>query len=318
MVERPVIQRYLSPDIWEGTKKDLTLKRLVRLINNSGGEYSLQLRENYFNIYYRGNSLAKVIPDRRGTYTARIHREFLQLDEPDKILRKLRQYSSISETSQNADSKRKYVTFRIQQGRLYHFFHSNHLKALSSNIREVGYGEEITFEQVLITDNPPSDKFIIVDRQVADHKNKAQMDLLALRRDSANGPFHFVVIEVKLGRNPELREKVGRQLNAYVDHIGKYMKDYVDCYKENYRQKKDLGVFDPFGPCLPNEIDIDEDEKTVEGLIVVGGYSGLAEQALQNLCQQIREKQWDVKVQRMRNEIKMDNKSYCEELSTAT
>ena len=311
-----VIERYLkvrsqNPEMWKQTKEDL--KPLVGLINRSGGEYSLQLRENYLNIYYRGNSLAKVIPDRKGTYTARIHKEFLQLDEPDKILRKLKQYSSINETSQNAKDKRKYVIFRIQQGKLYHFFQSNHLKALSSNIRERGYGEEITFEQVLITDNPPSEKFIIIDRQVADHKNKAQIDLLALKRASVDKPFHFVVIEVKLGRNPELREKVGKQLNAYIERIRKYMKAYVECYKENYQQKKELGLFDPFGPCLPNEVEIDEDEKTVEGLIVVGGYSGLADKALRNLRQKIRENRWAVKVQRMRNEIKMDNKSYCDE-----
>lgn len=305
-----VIERYLkvrsqNPEMWKQTKEDL--KPLVGLINRSGGEYSLQLRENYFNIYYRGNSLAKVIPDRKGTYTARIHKEFLQLDEPDKILRKLKQYSSINETS-------PYVTFRIHPGKLYHFFQSNHLKALSSNIRKRGYGEEITFEQVLITDNPPSEKFIIIDRQVGDHVNKkAQIDLLALRRDSADKPFHFLVIEVKLGGNPELHGKVGEQLNKYVKHIREFMKDYVDCYKENYRQKKQLDLFDPFDRCLPDEIEIDTDEKTVEGLIVVGGYSGLAGKARPNLCQKIKEKQWNIKVQQLSNEIKLDNWSYSEE-----
>jgi hypothetical protein len=302
-----VIERYLklrsqNPEMWKQTKEDL--KPLVGLINRYGGEYSLQLRENYFNIYYQGNSLAKVIPNKNGTYSARIHKEFLQLDEPDKILRKLKQYSSINETS-------PYVTFRIHPGKLYHFFQNNHLKALSSNIRKRGYGEEITFEQVLITDNPPSERFIIIDRQVGDHVNKkAQIDLLALRRDSADKPFHFLVIEVKLGRNPELHEKVGEQLNKYIKHIKikEHIKDYVACYKENYRQKKELGLF---GSSLPNDIEIDK--STVEGLIVVGGYSGLADKALKNLCQKIREKRWDIKVQRMRNKIEIDNKSYCDE-----
>ena len=307
-----VIERYLkvrsqNPEMWKQTKEDL--KPLVGLINRSGGEYSLQLRENYLNIYYRGNSLAKVIPDRKGTYTARIHKEFLQLDEPDKILRRLKQYSSINETSQNAKGKRKYVIFRIHPGRLYHFFQSNHLKALSSNIRIVHSGEEITFEQVLITDNPPSEQLIIIDRQVADHKNKAQMDLLALERASVDKLFHFVVIEVKLGKNPELHEKVGEQLNGYVKHIKKHMKDYIACYKENYRQKKRLGLFG-FSP--PNDIEIDEN--TVEGLIVVGGYSGLANKALTNLCHNIKKNRWDIKVQQMRNEIKIDNRSQCDKL----
>lgn len=314
MVKRPVIQRYLSPDIWEKTKKDLTLKRLVRLINSYGGEYSLQLRENYFNIYYQGNSLAKVIPNNNWTYSAVIHTEFLQLDKPDKILRKLKQYSSSNEASQDAKGKRKYVIFRIHPGKLYHFFQSNHLKALSSNIRAVHSGEEITFEQVLITDNPPSNNLIIIDRQVADHASKAQIDLLALRRDSVDKPFRFLVIEIKLGRNPELHGRVGEQLNKYLKRIKtkEYMADYVTCYKENYRQKKELGLF---GSDLPNDIEIDKN--TVEGLVIAGGYSGLADKALPDLCEKIREKRWDVKVQRMRNEIKIDNKSYCDELQRA-
>ena len=147
------------------------------------------------------------------------------------------------------------------------------------------------------TDNPPSEKLIIIGRQVAGHVNRAQIDLLALRRDSVDKPFHFLVIEVKLGRNPELRDKVGRQLNGYVNHVRKYMKDYVTCYKENYRQKKELGLFDTR---LPNELEIDEGEKTVEGLVVVCGYSQLAEQSLGNLRQKIEQNQWDIRVQQMR------------------
>lgn len=310
MAKRPVIQRYLSPDIWEKAESDLTLKRLVRLINSSGGEYSLQLRDNYFNIYYRGNSLAKVTLHKKQevSYSAEIHEDFLQRDEPNKTLKKLKQYSSINEASPR-------VTFRILPGKLYHFFQSNHLKALSSNIRKRGYGEEITFEQVLITDNPPSQKFIIIDRQVADHDSKAQIDLLALARDSTDKPFHFLVIEVKLGRNPELQGKVGEQLSKYIKHIRikEHMEDYVACYKENYRQKKELGLFDPFDPSLPDGIEIDPDAKTVKGLIIVGGYSGLAKQALETLCKTIREKQWDVKVHLMQNKIEVEKRSYCDE-----
>jgi len=303
------IKRYLDPERFKNAKKDLP--PLVGFINRSLGEYSLQLRENYFNIYYQGNSLAKVILNKNGTYSAEIHKRFLYsckpdmiLKKPDKILEKLERYSK-----KNSGKNSDYICFsRIKPEDFHRFFCRDHLKRISARIRERGYGEEITFEQVLITDNPPSEKFIIIDRQVADHKNKVQMDLLALERASVDKPFHFVVMEVKLGRNPELHEKVGEQLNGYVKHIKKHIKDYATCYKENYRQKKELGLL---GSSLPNDIEIDEN--TVEGLIVVGGYSGLAKQALGNLCQKIKEKRWDIKVQRMRNKIKIDNKSYCDE-----
>ena len=104
------------------------------------------------------------------------------------------------------------------------------------------------------------------------------MDLLALKRNSVNGPFHFLVIEVKLGWNPELQGKVGKQLSGYLGHIRSHIRDYIDCYKENYRQKKQLGLL-----CdrLPDEINIGEEP--VEGLVVVGGYSQLAKESLKSL-----------------------------------
>jgi CRISPR/Cas system-associated exonuclease Cas4 (RecB family) len=286
-----VIGRYLKLDTdrWEKTKRDLS--QLVRLIKNSGGEYSLQLRENYFNIYYQGNSLAQVTLNKNGSYTAKIHRKFAQ----GETLKKLERWS-VNKPSQRTGSHSEYAYFNIQPQNLHRFFQRSNINSLSSKIRAVHNGEEITFEQVLITDNPPSENFIIIDRQVADRANRAQIDLLALRRDSIDEPFHFLVIEVKLGRNPELREKVGKQLSKYIDHIRKYMKDYAACYKENYRQKKELGLFD-LG--LPNEIEFDEDEKTVEGLVVACGYSQLAEQALGNLRQKIEVNRWDIKAQQM-------------------
>ena len=286
MTKHPVIKRYLDAGKFKRAKKDLP--PLVGLINRSGGEYNFQLRENYVNIYYQGNSLAKVIPpSKKGTYTVEIHEEFLQ----DDILKKL-------EPSGGKPIKKNghYVRFNIQPQNLQRFFQRSNVNSLSSKIRAVHNGEEITFEQVLIADNPPSENFIIIDRQVTDHANKSQMDLLALRRDSKTKPFHFLVIELKLGKNPDLHGKVGGQLIKYIGHIREYMQDYVTCYKENYRQKKELGLFDS---SLPDEIEIDEDEKTVEGLVVACNYSQLAEQALGNLRQKIEVNRWDIKAQQM-------------------
>ena len=93
-----VIERYLkvrsqNPETWKQTKKDL--KPLVGLINRSGGEYNLQLRENYFDIYYQGNALAKVICNKNGTYSAEIHERFLT----DRILENLKKYSVLKKTT---------------------------------------------------------------------------------------------------------------------------------------------------------------------------------------------------------------------------
>ena len=283
-----IIERYLEmgEERWAKTKKDLG--PLVTLINASGEEYSLQLRENYFNIYYRGNSLAKVVPNRSGTYSVVIHGKFTK----GSVLTKLERYSA-NKPSEDALGSGQHVRFIVQPDNLHRFFRRSNVDSVSSKIRSVHYGEEIALEQALITDNPTTEKFIIIDRQVADHVSKAQMDLLTLRRDSETGPFHFQIIEVKLGRNKELLEKVGRQLNEYIDHVRRYIGDYAACYEINYRQKKELGLFEPN---LPDQIEIERDAGTVEGLVVVCGYSRLGEKAIMNLRQKIEENGWNIGV----------------------
>jgi len=158
-------------------------------------------------------------------------------------------------------------------------------------------------EQVLITDNPPTPDFIIIDRQVADHLNKAQIDLLALIREPGEVAHHFVVIEVKLGRNPELREKVGRQLSGYVEHIRKHINDYVSCYEKNYFQKKDLGLLQED---MPDSIAIDNNPETVEGLIVVCGYSGLAKENIKCLKRAIEKNRWSISVHQTLMTLNLD------------
>jgi len=47
-------------------------------------------------------------------------------------------------------------------------FQKKYLDKLFSNIKEVNYSEEITFEQMLITDNSDRSDLIIIDRQVTE------------------------------------------------------------------------------------------------------------------------------------------------------
>lgn len=295
MGEKPIIKRYFEMDEgkWTKTKKDLG--ELIKLINSSEGEYSFQLRENYFNIYYQGNSLAKAMLNKNGTYSVEIHEEFAK--EDGSIFEKLERHS------QSVRKSGKYMRFTVHPANLRRFFQRNNLDSLSSKIRGVHSGEEIVFEQALITDNPPSSKFIIIDRQVADHVSPAQMDLLALRRDSEDKPFHFQIIEVKLGRNKELFEDVGEQLNSYVERVRKYITAYARCYETNYRQKKELGLFNPFDPNLPDQIEIERDATTVEGLVIVCGYSKLGEKAIKNLKEKIEEKGWNIRVHQITNKL---------------
>lgn len=284
---KPVIKRYLRPENHERVQRDF--KPVIRLINSSHGEYSLQLREDCFNIYYQGNSIAKVEPNKNGTYTASIHSEFVK-----DLLEDLDKYSDIKHSANDRNSN-GYLRFRIQPDNLRRFFQRKHLNRMSGKIRSVHNGEEITMEQVIVTDNPPSRDYIIIDRQVADHANWSRVDLLSLRRDS-NDKYHFVVIEVKLGRNPELRDKAGEQVSSYVGHIRENMDGYSDCYELNYQQKKALGLF---GEEMPDSIAINREKSSVKGLVVSCGYSRIADENIKSLNRVIKNKAWGITAYQM-------------------
>ena len=174
------------------------------------------------------------------------------------------------------------------------FFTKVNITKLGAQIASVNNGEEITFEQILMTDNPPSKSLVIIDRQVTDSKMRKQMDILALTRPGGSGPFRFLVIEVKLGKNPELRDSVAGQLNNYVSHIRANIEDYVACYTKNYGQKKQLGLINFKGMEASIEI-----ESVVEGVVVVGGYSGIASGAISEL----KSAHPDIRVKVMKNSL---------------
>lgn len=286
-MNNPVIRRYFDrPGTLARIGTDF--KFLIRMVSNSGNEYSIQLREEYFNVYYKGNSLAKVTPRRGSMYWVEIHQKFLC----GKVFEWLSKYSDNKPHRQDNGTK-AYIRFVVEKEHLHRFLQKKHVQRLSRSIERLNYGEEISFEQVLITDNPATSNFIIIDRQIADHKMKAQMDLLALSRPSGEGSFHFVVIEVKLGNNPELRSRVGEQLNGYVKHVQEYIQDYISCYQRNYEQKRQMGLL---ADDLPAAIKI---SARVEGLVVVGGYSQIADKALSELAIH-----WSkIKVKQMKNTI---------------
>jgi len=293
--QKPVIQRYLSVEHLNRAVQEM--RPVIKLLNNSYGEFSLQLREDYFNIYYQGNSAAKVRFNAGGTYSAVIHYKFVE-GISENLLESLNKYSDIK---QNVDSRNSagYYTFKIKPNNLHGFFQRAHLQRLSGNIRKVHNGEEITMEQVIVTDNPPNQNFIIIDRQVADHEDFARIDLLGLKRDSDN-KYHFVAIELKLGRNPELKEVAGAQVSGYVEHIRAHIADYSRCYENNYSQKKKLGAFDEEVPgMLPDSIEINTDVGSVKGIVISSGYSRLAKDSLKRLEDAIKNNGWHIKTHQM-------------------
>ena len=267
-ISMPEIKRYLSDKNLNRFGTDF--KNLIKLINDSHGEFDLAIRDDYLNIYYKGNSLAKISflePDR---YKVEIHKKFFKGTSADSQ----EFYEKVSESH-------NYVSLILNNKKTpRRFFQKKHINQFCSKIKKVNYGEEIVFEQALITDNLERDDLIIIDRQITDTKLKRKrMDLLALKRVKANR-YCFLVIEVKLGNNPELKSDVSTQLNGYLNHIEKHFTDYQVCYEKQFEQKKEIGLINT--PSF-DKIKI---EKPVRGMVVVGGYSKIARNNIDALKQQ--------------------------------
>jgi len=277
------MKRYFDEKYFNRFLKDFNF--LFEIIKKSYGEYDLRLRDNYFNLYYKGNSLAKVIFNHT-SYNVHIHKKFITDDQGKSIFQSDKRY-----TPGKPDGT--YKIYRIKQKELHPFFQVKYLKKMASRITKVNYGEEIVFEQLLITDNMNRDDLIIIDRQVTDTGLKRnRMDLLALKQAKSN-KFKFVVLEVKLGKNPELKGKVAGQLRGYLGYINKNFDEWKKSYEKTYEQLKKTGLIDK-----PSYEKI-EIIPAVEGYVVVGGYSGIAEERIKDLEQ----KHSSVKVISMKNRL---------------
>jgi len=94
--------------------------------------------------------------------------------------------------------------------------------------------------------------------------------------------YQFCVVEVKLGNNPELQGDVIKQLEGYVERISKNFEDYKKCYELNFKQKKELDLYESQDKIRNLEINIVDG---VSGIIVVGGYSCIAKDRIEELKQ---------------------------------
>jgi hypothetical protein len=269
-----IIRRFFSDEIFFHIKTDFGF--LVEKIIESGFEYDLQIRNNYLNLYYRGNSIGRVSYDIYiELYKVNIHHKF--------VINRIRERFVPA-------NENDYLAFTLKKKQLHPFFSTENLKFMGQKVREINYQEETTFEQMIMTDNVGRKDFIIIDRQVSDKTSKTKMDLLALKHKNGN-KYQFCILEVKLGNNPELKGRVIDQLNGYIERISNNFLDYKRCYEINFSQKKELGLLDK-----NLEIEIIPE---VLGLVVVVGYSGIAKESIKLL----KEKDSKIKILQLKNII---------------
>jgi len=282
------IKRFIDKGLFEDFKKDI--KFLVERVVASGGELDFQLRDNYFNLYCRGNSLAKVtLKKKEKVYKVEINKKFVENPEESeknyslkKFLEKDKRFVEQGVANNKTavfELNGDYYKITLPPSLLPSLFQVKNLNALSSNIKEINYSEEIAFEQLLMSDNLYREDLIIIDRQIKGIESR--IDILALKQIKEEN-YSFLIIEVKLGNNKDLKGKVITQIKSYEKEIGDNFSDYKTCYEENYCQKKELGLFD-YKKVLnnfsrkfvryPDKIKIKE---PVESILIIGGYPGLA------------------------------------------
>ncbi len=256
------IRRFFDNEYFPQIERDFSF--LAPILIDLKGELELAIRENYFSMYYRGNSAAKLQMKGDGLYEISIHKKFY----PNSINKDAR-FSSVSSD--------KYHLITTQSNLIPSLFQKKYLKEILFNIKQVNFSEELTFEQMLITDNQGREDLVIIDRQITDTKlQRKRIDLLALKQLDESR-YSFLVLEVKMGNNPELKSKVAKQVNDYILHIRKHFAEYSYCYEKQYQQKKMLGLI-----TIPQWKSINIVPE-VNGLIVVGGYSGIAEEQIRML-----------------------------------
>lgn len=255
------IKRYFSDKNFEKVKHDFRF--LLKTIQGTYGEYDFAIRDDCFNLYYKGYSMGMIKPMKDKTYMVSIHWKFIKGTKADNS----KYYKSKKES-------KKYWKFQLSSENLHPFFQKKHLNEFSSKARNEPSGE-IGFEQAIITDNLHRTDIIIIDRQITDTELKGKrLDLLALKQVSGI-KYQFLLLEIKLGNNNELKGKVAKQLESYVKHVEEHFKEYKECYERHFLQKIGLGLIKQ-----PTEIEIVE---PVIGEIIVGGYSGIANASIKKL-----------------------------------
>lgn len=272
-----IIQRFFSDlDAFNKIKSDFGFLRIIETIIQSGFEYDLQIRDNYFNLYYKGNSIGKISYSRETElYKINIHNKFINNEIVDRF---------------KPIRKGTYLEFRLPEEKLHPLFSTKNIISMGQKVKTTDFQEEIIFEQMLMTDNINRNDFIIIDRQVIDKTSKTKMDLLALVKKE-NNDYQFCVIEVKLGNNPELRGAVIDQVKKYINRISINFEAYKGCYEKNFEQKQELRL-------LNKELKVNI-IPGVEHIVVVLGYSGIAEESIRIL----KQKSPETKVLQLKNII---------------
>lgn len=185
-------------------------------------DLSLEIRNGYFNIYFKGNSLLKLSSTSSNRYRVDIHEKF----------------SAGLELPAQLDNSTTTAKFLVS------------IPQLKQNIVKHGKSSlEIEYEQMISRANNlerrNNSDYFIVDRQYTIHGGRTDLLGIYWARDHRrkNQKVDLCLFEIKFALNPDIRD-VHRQINDYYETIRPYAAQIADECETVFRQKLDLGLFD--------------------------------------------------------------------------
>ena len=107
-----MINRYLNDDNFDRLRKDFQF--LTKIVNSFKGELEFSLRDKYFNLYFRGNSAARVKFKPNRQYRIEIHNKFF----PNSIIKDDRFSVKSSGKNQVIETTAEFLHPLLQKSRL--------------------------------------------------------------------------------------------------------------------------------------------------------------------------------------------------------
>jgi hypothetical protein len=195
------------------------LAGILRRVNEDK-DLDLQIRNNYINIYYKGNSLLKLTEINSKQYLVKIHSKFTSgLKIPSKL---------IDDNTTNS-------------------FLEN-IPFLKENIIKYGSTLEIEYHQMIIRANNleknNNTEYFIVDREYDDTQGRLDLAGFFWSRQGRKKEQYVIpcFMEVKFALNPDIKD-LCNQLNRYYESIKEHPELLSKELETIFKQKLKLGLF---------------------------------------------------------------------------
>jgi hypothetical protein len=185
-------------------------------------DLNLEIRENYINLYYKGNSLLRLEESPGGRYKVDVHEKF-------------RVDLAVPSTIPDHDTTAQFVQL---------------IPHLKRNILRAGRQSiETEYEQLIIRANNferrNNSEYFLLDRQYV--VGKARFDLMGFcwprDRRARRQEVPMCLMEVKFALNSDIAD-VHSQLDRYYHAVEPLAKDMAEEAEAVFRQKIDLGLYD--------------------------------------------------------------------------